>query len=57
MADAKQVIWLETWDLTHPQCPWVPTKPCDGNLFMVSKAMPREQYELMFGEVRDKRVH
>ena len=57
MADRQQVIWLETWDLTHPQCPWVPQTPCDGNLFMISKAMPREQYELMFGEIRDKRVH
>lgn len=60
-ADQAYVQWLETWDLEHPQCPFVPAyngpQHFGGNVYLVKKMMPRDQFEAAFGEIEDKRVH
>lgn len=55
-ADPHTVVWLETWDLHHPECPFTPNGR-DHDVYIVQKFMPREQFEMMFGEVHDQRVH
>ena len=55
-ANHDTVVWLETWDLHHPGCPFAPSGR-DHDVYIVQKFMPREQFEMMFGEVHDQRVH
>jgi hypothetical protein len=56
-ADRDKVVWVETWNLDHPRCPYAPNVRCMGSLFMVEKVASREEFEDNFGSVRDKRVH